>query len=106
MMDWDGLLDDMTATVRDVFGEPVLYSRTETGEDHEIRGVFDPDFKELEAGGTMPTLSKIPVLEIRVADLGFNPSTEDRVTVQGKRYRMQAIWPSSSGMVKLQLRRS
>lgn len=105
-MDWDGLLDDMTAAVRDVFGEPVLYRRTETGEDHEIHGVFDPDFKELEAGGTMPTLSKIPVLDVRVDDLGFEPSTEDRVTVGGKRYRIMSIWPSSSGMVKLQLRRS
>jgi hypothetical protein len=104
-MDWNGLLDGMTAIVRDTFGEPVSYWIEATGETIEIIGIFDPDFKEVAAGGTMPTLSKVPMLEVRVDDIGVDPMQGDRVTVQGRRYLVSAPWPSSSGMVKLQLRK-
>lgn len=104
-MDWNGLLDGMTATVRDTFGEPVSYTREETGETIELVGIFDPDFKEVTAGGAMPTLSKVPVLEVRVDDVGADPVQGDRVVIKGKAYIVAAPWPSSSGMVKLQLRR-
>jgi len=104
-MDWNGLLDAMTATVRDTFGEPVSYVRSD-GQAVEITGVYDPDYKPVEVGGTMQTLSNRIVLDVREADIGLPATTDDTLRVKGRRFRVMAIWPSSSGMVKLELRRA
>lgn len=115
-MDWNGLLAGMTATVRDTFGEPVSYWKfgtptdqwiTERVDGGPLTGIYDPDSAALAAaGGDVPLNSTMQVLEMRVADLGFSPDEEDRAIVQGRTYRVVAVFPSSSGMVKLQLRKA
>ncbi len=109
-MDWRGLLDGMTATVRSTFGEPVRYfidpEENPDDEPRLVTGIFDPDFKALEAGGTLMTTSRIPVLDVSVAEIGHEPvDGVDEVEVAGVRYRVLAAHPSSSGMTKLHLRR-
>lgn len=109
MTDWHGLLDDMTATVRDTFGEavPVVYTRTETGEvKDDLTAIFDYSHEALEAGGSLPTTARIPVLDVRNADLGFEPLPDDRVVINKHgSFRVIDTYPSSSGMTKLHLRK-
>lgn len=113
-MDWTGLLDGMTDLVRDTFGEPFTYTRLETGEvltvsaDSGIRltGVFDPAHEPLEAGGALPAGGRIAVLDIKLADLGFLPMKKDGVTVAGKSWEVNEKYVSSSGMMKLHLRKA
>lgn len=114
MANWTGLLDRMTRTVRATFGEPVSYFRFETGQTITTRpdgepltGIFDPDHEPLSASpGSVEVNSRIVVLDMRVADLGFVPLEEDKATVKGVTYRVMKVHPSSSGMMKLQLRRA
>lgn len=105
MSDWNGLLSDMTATLRDTFGEPVLYERGETGETFEVVAIFDPAHELLDTAGGVPVSSRIPVLDVRVADIGGEPEHDDFVTVRGTRYRVLDAVPSSSGMMKCHLRK-
>lgn len=113
-MKWDGLLSSMTATVRDTFGEPVSYWKfgtptaqwiTQTVDGAPLMGVYDPDHASLEAGGDVGVNATMQILEMRVADLGFTPDEEDRVIVQGTTYKLVNVFPSSSGMRKLHLRK-
>ncbi|MER9393892.1 MULTISPECIES: hypothetical protein [unclassified Mesorhizobium] len=108
-MDWSGLLDGMTEVVRDTFRESVLviYKRFETGEiKADLAAIFDYEHVGLEAGGRVPTTSKIPVLDVRDADLGFEPMPDDEVTVSGfGSFRVIDTFPDSSKNTKLHLRK-
>lgn len=108
-MDWSGLLDDMTGVVRDTFGEVVaiIYKRGETGEiKPDLTAIFDYEHVGLEAGGRVPTTSKIPVLDVRNADLGFEPLPDDEVTISGfGSFRVIDTFPDSSKNTKLHLRK-
>lgn len=112
-MNWGGLLDGLTATVRDTFGEPVLYQRANDGPAYEITAIFDPDFEALAANGSQEVVGRIPVLDVRLADIGGGEvKQEDRVTFlapgtprTGKTYKVLQALPSSSGMMKAHLRK-
>lgn len=108
MTDWAGLLDDMTAIVRDTFGEAVsvVYKQAETGETKAIKAIFDYNREGLEAGGTVIVPGRIPVLDVRNADLGFEPSSDDEVTIAGfGNFRVIDTYPDSSKNTKLHLRK-
>lgn len=108
MTDWFGLLDGMTATVRDTFGEPVpvSYRRPSTGFTKDITAIFDYGHEALEAGGGVSATSKIPVLDVRDADLGFPPAADDEVTIAGfGSFRVIDKYPSSAKTTLLHLRK-
>lgn len=108
MTDWGGLLDGMTAIVRDTFGEPapIIYTRGEDDSVHSIRAVFDYEHEPLEAGGSVPTTARIPVLDVRNDDLGFEPLPDDRVVIEGHgEFRVIDTYPASSKTTKLHLRK-
>ena len=108
-MDWHGLLDDMTGIVRDTFGEAVavIYKRAETGEiKPDLIAIFDYEHAELQAGGKVSTTSRIPVLDVRNADLGFDPLPDDEVTISGQgTFRVIDTFADSSKNTKLHLRK-
>lgn len=112
-MDWTGLLDGMTDLVRDTFGEPFTYTRLETGTTitHSVvTGLplvapFDPDHAPFEVGGSVPVSGRITVLDVKLSDLGFEPMKKDEVTVAGKAWAVNEKQASSSGMMKLALRK-
>lgn len=108
MTDWHGLLDDMTAIVRDTFGEAVsvAYWRAETAAITPITAIFDYEREGLDAGGTLTVASRIPVLDVRNADLGFEPLPDDEVTISGHGvFRVIDTYPDSSKNTKLHLRK-
>ncbi|RWQ35844.1 MAG: hypothetical protein EOS20_17375 [Mesorhizobium sp.] len=108
-MEWDGLLDSLTAVVRDTFRESVfvIYKRTETGAiKTDLAAIFDYSPEALEAGGSLPTRSRIPVLDVRNADLGFEPLPDDEVTISGHGvFRVIDTLRDSSKNTKLHLRK-
>ncbi len=112
-MDWNGLLDGMTCIVRDTFGEPFTYTRLETGETlthsvatgEELRGIFDPTWSPEQDGTALRVSATIPVLDVRISDLGFTPASKDQITVAGADWQVNDKIPSSSGMMKLHLRK-
>lgn len=109
MTDWHGLLDGMTAIVRNTFGEPVpvQYVRGEDDSTHEVTGVFDYEAELAEAGGRLPARTRTPVLDVRPKDLGFEPLPEDAVTIDGQgTFRVVDTGMSSSGMTRLYLRKT
>lgn len=108
MVDWRGLLDDLTATTRDTFGEPTpcQYMQRRTGVTKPVTAIFDYQYIGLEAGGSVPTTSRVPVLDVRNADLGVKPASEDEVEIEGHgRFRVIETHPDSSGNTKLHLRK-
>lgn len=114
MTDWLGLLDGMTDLVRDTFGEPFSYTRAETGEvlTHSaatglpLVAPFDPAHEPLEVGASVSVAGRIAVLDVKLSDLGFLPMKKDGVTVAGKSWDVLEKYASSSGMMKLHLRKA
>ena len=112
-MDWNGLLDGMTGLIRDTFGEPYSYTRVSTGEvitesvvtGEPLTPPFDPTYSFEQDGTALSVGATIPVLDVKLSDLGFVPATKDEVTVGGTAYIINAKIPSSSGMMKLHLRK-
>ncbi|WP_127076011.1 head-tail joining protein [Rhodomicrobium lacus] len=103
---WKGLLDDMTAAVRDTFGQAVTYTRAATGEVFDIVAPFDPAYASVEAGGSIPVTITRPVLDIRIADIGGHEPEQDDTALIGERlYRVIDAEASSSGMIKAHLRK-
>lgn len=103
-MTWDGLLEDMTDTVAEFFGKPVLYTR-EGGETVEIVAVFDPEYVLQDAKGGVGASSTITVLDVRDRDIGGPPRSMDSVEIDGVRYEVSHPIPSTSGMTKAVLKR-
>lgn len=107
MSNWPGLLDAMTAIVRDTFGEPVSYVRARDGTQVEATAIFDPDHESVNlAQGSVPVSTVRPVLDIRRADLGFDPEQGDTVTVQARKYRVVDVEPTSAATFRLHLHRA
>ncbi len=106
-MDWNGLLDGMTDIVRDTFGQAVSYSRFETGITYpNIEAIFDPSFETTEVGGSVPVTIRIPVLDIKLSDIGgLEPKQDDQAVINATTYRVIKALPSSSGMMKAHLRK-
>lgn len=107
-MTWRGLLDDLTDTVSEAFGEPVLYWRAGKTDGPPIEvaeAVFDPAFHESDAGGKVSVGTVIPVLDIRDRDIGGPPAETDECEIEGVRYVVRSLIPSTSGMTKAVLRR-
>lgn len=111
-MNWNGLLDGMTAVVRDVFGDPISYYRAETGTTHTttpsgapLTAVFDVETIDSKDGASLAASNRRTVIDIRIADLGFVPAKNDEATVRGVSYLVLDKDPSSSGNMKLQLRK-
>ena len=108
---WDDLLDIATEAVRDVFSVPLTYVRLETDTTHTttpsgepLTAIFDVIPAESNEGVSLTVANRITVIDVRLADLGFDPAVKDRVTINGKSYDVNKRLPSSSGMMKLQLR--
>lgn len=112
-MDWTGLLDGMTDLVRDTFGEPFTYTPQATGVTltHSVAtgspliAPFDPSHEPLDAGTAIGIAGRIAVIEIKLSDIGVDPMKKDGVTVAGKSWEVNEKFPSSSGMMKLHLRK-
>lgn len=111
-MDWDQLLDDMTATIAETFPKRIIYTRvdgtthTETPDGKPLTGVFDYQAVESRDGASLGITNRQTILDVRLADLGFDPETRDTVSVDGEgSFTVLAKYPSSSGMMKLHLRK-
>jgi hypothetical protein len=106
-MDWNDLLDGMTDIVRDTFGQAVSYFQFATDITYpDIDAIFDPSFETTEVGGSVPVTIRIPVLDIKLSDIGgLEPKQDDEATINGTKYRVIKALPSSSGMMKAHLRK-
>jgi len=102
---WRGLLDTMTASLRNTFGQSVTYTRSKTGEVYEITAIFDITYSQSEAGGHLPANIPSKELDIRLSDIGNAPPSQgDSVLIDGTSYRVKDIKQSTSGMMKALLR--
>jgi|GEM_PF-4019569 len=102
---WQDLLNNMTAQVRDTFGQSVTYTRKKTGEVFEILAVFDIGYNLSEAGGTMGANIPVKELDIRLSDIGHQrPQQGDKVLIDGTSYQVTDVKQSTSGMMKAVLR--
>lgn len=104
-MNWTGLLEGLTATVRETFGQPVVYSRRNDGPVYTVTGIYDPDYLLQEGGGKVGGTARITVVDLVDADIGGPPDEGDGVLVAGISYTVASIIPTSSGMTKARLRR-
>lgn len=111
-MDWNGLLDGMTRLIADTFPEPISYYRVSTDTTHTVTvtgapltGVFDYEAVETREGASLGVNNRQTVVDIRLADLGFEPESKDRVEIAGKTYDVLTKHPTTSGMMKLYLRK-
>lgn len=113
-MDWDSLLDDMTATIAETFPKRITYHRVETNTDHDttpsgkpLTGIYDiKSVDTRDNGGTLGVNNRQIILDVRNADLGFKPAAKDELEVEGEgSFKVLTVNPSSSGMTQLQLRK-
>lgn len=112
MTDWDALLDDMTATVAGTFPKCITYTRLELGTVHDktpsgtpLTAIYDVVEADTTEGPSRTVTNRRVVIDIRLADLGFDPMQRDLVTVHGiGDFTVLNRIPSSSGMMKLVLR--
>jgi len=101
---WGDLLDTMTASLRDTFGQSVTYTRKD-GTIYEITAIFDIAYSASEAGDHLPANIPIKELDIRLDDIsGKPPSQGDEVLIDGTSYQVKDIKQSTSGMMKAILR--
>lgn len=96
----------MTTILVDTFKEPFVYVRAETGQIVNGFGIFDYDHQPLDTNASLGVSGRVTVLDVRLADLGFTPAKRDAVTVAGTEYVVNEKYPSSSGMMKLHLRKA
>lgn len=96
----------MTTVLVGAFKEPFVYVRTETGQVVNGFGIYDIDHLPLDTNAALGVAGRVTVLDVRVADLGFTPAKRDQVTVGGIEYVVNERYPSSSGMMKLHLRKA
>ncbi|WP_455474721.1 head-tail joining protein [Bartonella sp. B30(2025)] len=111
---WHGLLKQMVKDVRNTFGQPVVYTRKETGQSFDITAIYSIKHSESEAGGR--TLTTIPrkELDVCINDIGgLPPSLKDSVIVMSpensnassqEHFIVTDVQASESGMYKLVLR--
>ncbi|MCB5201716.1 hypothetical protein LH464_04385 [Neorhizobium sp. T786] len=112
-MDWDELLDDMTAVVVDTFAVSLVYERAEapgvlidkTPSGAPLTCIYDVETVDGAEGGSLSVANRRTIIDVRLDDLGFVPSTKDFVRVPAGRFSILNKDESSSGMMKLQLRK-
>ncbi|MCZ2204002.1 head-tail joining protein [Bartonella sp. A05] len=117
-MKWQGLLSQVTEEVRDIFGQPVIYTRKDTNQSFYIKAIYTIKHSESEAGGRVATTIARKELDLCIKDIGgLPPKPEDIVVVQfpdisvknggllsQERFSVKDVQASESGMYKLILR--
>ncbi|ALE02868.1 hypothetical protein PU02_0054 [Bartonella ancashensis] len=115
---WHGLLNKMVEDVRCTFGQPVIYTRTDTNESFHITAIYGIKHSESEAGGRIATTISRKELDVCINDIGgLPPKAEDVVIVKfpegsakngsfssQERFLVKDVKASESGMYKLILR--
>lgn len=107
-MSWTEIRDDVLAACLDTFSEasaasPITYLPG-TGGSISLRGVFSEQHVEVDPETAVAVTSQSPLLTIRRGDLPAAPVADaDRVTVNGKAYRVKDVQEGSGGRVSLVL---
>jgi len=112
-MDWEELLDGMTAVVADTFAVSLVYERAEqpgvlidkTPSGAPLTCIYDVEVADAAEGGSLTVSNRRTVIDVRLADLGFVPAKKDRVTVPAGTFTVLDKDQSTSGMMKLELRK-
>ncbi|MBF0181327.1 MAG: hypothetical protein HQM03_14995 [Magnetococcales bacterium] len=115
MNDWQSGFDQLQSACLATFGVPMVYTpsmeiRMELGGvPVALTGIFDDRLEEVaimgDGGAGMPAVIPRQTIEIRVADLGFDPVSGDEVAIDGVAYRIQDVRPNGAGMAVLHLAR-
>ncbi|WP_455478687.1 head-tail joining protein [Bartonella sp. B10] len=111
---WHGLLKQMVKDVRNTFGQPIIYTRKETGRSFRITAIYGIKHSESEAGGRTFTTIPRKELDVYINDIGgLPPKLEDSVIVMSsentgntlqEHFIVADVKASESGMYKLILR--
>ncbi len=104
-MDWDSLTDLVSATCRDTFGVPVGFTSATTGEQFQTVGIFDAEYKDVQALDGMIVQETYPRLGIRLGDFPVLPDRGDQLMVKGVVYQVQEYRPDGQAGATLVLTR-
>ncbi|MBF0137470.1 MAG: hypothetical protein HQL65_14630 [Magnetococcales bacterium] len=107
---WYQSLDTLQQVCRDTFGVPVTYrpsviTRPDLGGiSIQVTAIFEDDQEPQSfMGGGIDAIVPRTTLELRVADLGFDPVAGDDVLVNGHSYRVKDVQLDSHGTALLTL---
>ncbi|MBF0339474.1 MAG: hypothetical protein HQL95_00745 [Magnetococcales bacterium] len=109
MSRWDNLLALVHRPCFATFGVPVTYTpalaRMLGGTPIDLVGIFDGKREIVSVGGSggMEAVTLHSVVEIKIADLGFDPMAGDDVAVAGLTYRILDVQPDGKGLAVLVL---
>jgi hypothetical protein len=113
-MDWNGLLDGMTDIVRDTFSQPIIFTPGDTGipistkpDGTPLTAILDYDAADSKEGSATIT-NRLTIIDVKLADIGgITPKKRDAVQFvdTGEEFEVNQRIPSSSGMMKLELRK-
>lgn len=104
-MSWErsiGLLNK--ACINAFAGRKVILYKHSTGEEYQIKGIFDRNFSSVDPDSGAIIISNNPILSITEKDLIKLPDEGDSVSIGGVNYRILEAQPDSEGMSKLILR--
>lgn len=81
------------------FGVPCVWTPT-VGSPVTITGIFDYEYQQVEAGGTMGFAMRVAKLLVRSADV---PGISDgaALTIEGGSYIVRIVMPDGTGMTEL-----
>ncbi|MBF0309816.1 MAG: hypothetical protein HQL56_09835 [Magnetococcales bacterium] len=115
MRDWQEAVAILQQACRDAFGVPVVYFPSlrnhpeRAGCPIEVIGILDEQRENVSLMGSgdngLEAIVPRTTLELRPADLGFDPLVGDEVTVAGVSYRVREVNPDGSGSAILTLDR-
>ncbi len=113
MSRWANLVGLANQACLSLYGVPVTYTpametRLElAGIPVALTGIFDDRLEEVvilgDGGSGVPAVVPRQTLEIRIADLGFDPLAGDEVVIDGVAYRIQEVRTNGVGMASLHL---
>jgi hypothetical protein len=100
----------VSTACRDTFGRPIRYWRAphdpDTTPAQDVIGIFEAAHQEVVIDAGVPVSAVRPILDVRLADLGFAPEQGDRIEAKGTRYQVVDLQPDGAGSVRCYLHRA
>ena len=104
-MNWESSLKLLNKACINTFaGSRGIFYKHSTGEEYQIKGIFDRNFTSVDPDSGAIIISNSPILSINESDLIKLPDEGDTVKIDLKNYKIMEAQPDSEGMSKLILR--
>lgn len=96
-MNWEKHASNLGDKCQRTFGEDISYTPKDAALIAGMRGIFEPAFEMIDAGGEVGVATVKPVFWFRKADLSANgiakPVKGDTITARGLTYSVEQVEP-------------